>query len=91
MRLLEQVPCAPQEVQHFGRRIIFWSMVIDKKSQKTISSCKIARKAKKIIVNYMHHPMEAIKHMQVTVWKDYKCVKPTAKKKKFPREKSSVL
>ena len=45
-RLSGKVAYAPKEVQHFGRLITVWSMVIDKKSNKTISSKKIKRNAK---------------------------------------------
>ena len=79
-RLSGKVPYAPEEVQHFGKLITFWNMVIDKKSNKRISSKNIARKAKKLnIVDYMIHSMNAIQRMRATAWKDYKKVKPNAR------------
>ena len=55
-------------------------MVIDKKSDKTISSRKIKRNAKELnIVDYMIFSINDIQRMQATAWKDYKRVKPTAK------------
>ena len=82
-RLYGRLAYAPEEVQHFGRLINFWSMAIDKKSNKTISSRKIKRKAKKLnIVDYMIFSIDAIQRMQATAWKDYKKVKPTAKQRR---------
>ena len=58
-------------------------MVIDKKSDKTISSRKIKRNAKELnIVDYMIFSIDAFQRMRATAWKDYKKVKPTAKQRR---------
>ena len=79
-RLSGKVPYAPNEVQHFGRLINFWNMVMGKKCNKIISSKRIKRKAKKLnITDYMLHSIDAIQRMRATAWSDYKKAKPTAK------------
>ena len=58
-------------------------MVIDKKSNKTVSSKKIKRKAKTLnIVDYSIFSIDAIQRTRATAWKDYKKVKTTAKQRR---------
>ena len=47
-----KVPYAPEDIQRLGREICLWSMIIQKKGGRKVSSKLIVRQAKKLKIRY---------------------------------------
>ena len=74
-----KVPYAPKELQAFGCKIRFWSLLIQRQGGGRVSRKLIRQQAKSLQISEYHKlSQEAIKRMWASAWSKYKTAKANA-------------
>ena len=67
------VPYAPDDVQRYGKEIRLWTLIINKKGGRKVSSKLIVRQAKRLKIDkHIKLSKEAARRLRAVAWKKYK-------------------
>ena len=75
----EKVPYAPNNKQKFGQEIRLWSLLIQRKGGRRVSTKIIEQQARQLyITNFQRWSQEAMKRFRLTTWTKHKKAKSNA-------------